>query len=148
MPGGNCNVKKKLVTSPIKHLHRWEEMLHVSGLLPAGNIITPGASLQVEWFYMTFHKSDHVEHVQSGQKLHNKTLQFLTEYFQLVHKTRENNCSLQRHQVKKICMEAKRKLHYELEEQYVHNLRHLTNQRRSHRLHTRQDDGYHCQCNG
>ncbi len=62
-------------------------MLRVSSLLPTGNTETPGASLQVEWFYMTFHKLDRVESVQSGQKVHNKTLQTLTKYFQLIHET-------------------------------------------------------------
>jgi hypothetical protein len=89
MPGSNYNVKKKLVTSPIKHLHQWEEKLRVLGLLPVGDIETPRASLQVEWFYVTFHKSDRVEYMQSGQKLHDKTLQTLADYFQLVHDLQE-----------------------------------------------------------
>jgi hypothetical protein len=135
MPSNNYNVKKKLVTISIKHLHQWEEMLHVLGLLPAGNIKTPSASLQVEWFYMTFHKLDCTEYMQYGQKLCNNTLQNLAEYFQSIHKTPKNNGSLQCHQVKKICTEAKCELHQELEEQYVCKLRHLANQHRSHRLH-------------
>ncbi len=96
MLSSNYNVKKKLVTSPIYYLHWWEEMLHVLGLLPVGDIETPGASLQVEWFYMTFHKSDHAEYVGSGQRLHDETLQTLTEYFQSIHETHKNDGSLQR----------------------------------------------------
>ncbi len=148
MPGGDNNDKKKLVMSLIKHLHRWEEMLHVLGVLPADDIKTPGASLQVEWLYMTFHKSDHAEYMQSGQKLRDKTLQTLAEYFQSVHETHENDGSLQCHQGKKICTEVKRELHHELEELYACKLRHLTNQHRSHRLHVRCNNGYHHQCNG
>jgi hypothetical protein len=110
-------------------------MLCVLGLLPAGDIETPNVCLQVEWFYKTFHKSDCAEYVRSGQKLHDETLQTLVKYFQLVHETRKNNGSLQRHQVEKICMEAKCELHHELEERYARKLRHLTNQRRSHRSH-------------
>ncbi len=108
-----------------------------------GDIETPGTSLQVEWLYMTFHKLDCAEYVQSGQKLHSKTLQTLAEYFQSIHKTCKNIGSLQCHQVKKICVEVKRELHHELEERYVCKLHHLTNQRRSHRLHMQCNDGYH-----
>jgi hypothetical protein len=91
-------------------------MLRVLGLLPGGDIKTPGASLQVEWFYMTFHKSNRAEYMRPGQKLRNKTLHTLVEYFQQIHETCKNNGSLQCHQVKKICAEAKRELHHELEE--------------------------------
>jgi len=60
-PGGVNNVQKALITKPINHQHRWEEMLCFAELLPVGDIIVPSASLQVEWFYMTFHKSDMVK---------------------------------------------------------------------------------------
>jgi hypothetical protein len=148
MPGSNYNVKKKLATSPIKHPHQWEEMLHVSGLLPAGNIKTPGASLHVEWFYMIFHKSDRAEYVQSGQKLHDETLQTLAEYFQSIHKFCKNDRSLQHHQIKKIRAEAKRERCQELEEQCTRKLCHLADQHRSHRLHAQCNDSYHCQSCG
>ena len=84
--------------------------MRVSGLLPAGNIKTPNTQLQKEWFYMTFHKSDCAKYVQSGRKLRNKMLQTLAEYFQLIHETHENNGSLQRHQLKKVQAEARRKM--------------------------------------
>jgi hypothetical protein len=87
MPGGNHNVQKKIKTSPINHLHQWEEMMRVASLLPEGNIPMPNKQLQVEWFYMTFHKSDHAEYVQSGRKLSNKMPQTIAEYFQSIHGT-------------------------------------------------------------
>ena len=68
-PGGDYNVQKALTTKPIDHLHRWEEIIRVAELLPAGDIETPNSDLQVEWFYMTFHKTDRVEYVRSGCKL-------------------------------------------------------------------------------
>ena len=55
--------------------------MRIVGLLPVGNIEMPNMQLQVEWFYMTFHKSDCTEYLQSGHKLHDKTLQTLAEYF-------------------------------------------------------------------
>ena len=91
--------------------------MRVAGLLSEGNIPTPNKQLQVEWFYMTFHKkSDCMEYVQSGHKVSNKTLQTVAEYFQLIHETCENNGSLTRHQIKKFWVEAKRELRHELEE--------------------------------
>jgi hypothetical protein len=87
-PSGDYNVQKPLVTRPINHLHQWEELLRVAELLPAGDIITPSVKLQVEWFYMTFHKSDRVEYVRSGRKLREENLQTLTEYFESIYDSR------------------------------------------------------------
>jgi hypothetical protein len=48
--------------------------MQVVGLLPMGDIKMPSANLQVEGFYMTFHKSNHAKNLQSGYKLRNKML--------------------------------------------------------------------------
>jgi hypothetical protein len=85
-------------------------MMRVAGLLPKGNIPMPNKQLQVEWFYMTFHKSDRAEYVQSRCKLSDEMLQTVAEYFQSIQETCENNGSLMHHQIKKIWVEAKRKL--------------------------------------
>jgi hypothetical protein len=138
MPGGDYNVQKKIKMSPIDHLHQWEEMIRIAGLLPTGDIETPNAQLQVEWSYMTFHKSDCMDNMRSGHKLCNKTIQTLAEYFQSTHETRENNGSLQRHQLKKFWVKTRREMLQELEEQYACKMRHLTNQRKSYRLYTSQ----------
>jgi hypothetical protein len=90
--------------------------MRITGLLPEGDIPMPNKQLQIEWFHMTFYKSDRAEYVQSGHKLSNKTLQTVAEYFQSIHKTCENNGSLMRHQIKKIQAEGKHKLRRELEE--------------------------------
>ncbi len=57
-PGGDYNIRKALTAKPLDHLHRWEEMLRVAELLPEGDLEKPSTSLSVEWFYMTFHRSD------------------------------------------------------------------------------------------
>jgi hypothetical protein len=67
--------------SPIDHLNQWEETMQVAGLLTARDIKIPSASLQVEWFDITFHKNGHAEYVQSRQKLHDKMLQTLASTF-------------------------------------------------------------------
>ncbi len=46
-------------------------------LLPEDNLERPSASLSVEWFYMTFHRSDRAEYVRSGRKLCKETLKSL-----------------------------------------------------------------------
>jgi hypothetical protein len=95
-------------------------MMCIMGLLPEGNIWMPNKQLQVEWFYMTFHKSDCAEYVRSGRKLSNEMLPTIAEYFQSIHKTCENDGSLMRHQIEKIWAEAKHELCHELEEGYAH----------------------------
>ncbi len=146
MPGDDYNIWKKIKTSPIDHLHCWEEMMHSTGLLPVGNILTSKAQLQVECFYMIFHKSDLAVYMQSRCKLHDKMLQTLAEYFQLIHKTHENNGSLQRHHLKKVWAQANCKMCCKLEEQYTHKLCHLASQRRSHGLYAWHNNGNYCYC--
>ncbi len=120
--------------------------MRVAGLLPEGDIAMPNKQLEVEWFYMTFHKSDRAEYMQSGRKLSNKTPQTVVEYFQLINETCENDGNLMHHQIKKIWVEAKRKLRHKLEEQLARKKRLLSYQRRGYRLYDRRDGGHHpCQ---
>ncbi len=119
-------------------------MMRVAGLLPEGRIPMPNTQLQVEWFYMTFHKSNCADYMQSRHKLSNMMVQTVTEYFQLIHKTCENNGSLMLHQIKNIRAEAKRELCRKLEEQYVDKKRLLSNQRRCYRSYTQCNNGHHC----
>jgi hypothetical protein len=116
--------------------------MRAAGLLPEGNIPMPNEQLQVEWFYMTIHKSDHLEYVQSGRRLSNKMLQTVAEYFQSIHKTCENDGSLTCHQIEKIQVEAKRELRRKLEEQLGHKKCLLSNQRRGYRSYDRCNSGH------
>ena len=101
-PGGNYNVRKALATKPLDHLHRWEEMLHVAELLPKGGLEKPATSLSVEWFYMTFHRTDRAEYVRSGRKLRKETLKLLTEYFESIYDYRLSEGLVLHRQLKKI----------------------------------------------
>jgi len=65
-PGGDFQVRKDLGTSAIEHRHRFDELLRVAELLPAGDIAMPNESLTLEWFYMTFHKSERDQFIMSG----------------------------------------------------------------------------------
>jgi hypothetical protein len=82
MPGGNYGVRKELLVLPLDHLHWFKEMLRIVQMLPEGDIPTPTAALQVEWFYMTFHHSDRAEYLRSGRKLCDETLASLAAYFE------------------------------------------------------------------
>ena len=95
-PGGDYGVHKDLMTSPMDHLHQFQEMLRFAELLPAGDIPPPNAALQVEWFYMTFHKSDRSEYVRSGRLLDEETISLLAEYFERLFNARLLDGSLQK----------------------------------------------------
>jgi hypothetical protein len=56
-------IHKDLMTLPFDHLHRFQEMMQIVELLPAGDMVKPNAALQVEWCYMSFHKYDRAEYV-------------------------------------------------------------------------------------
>ena len=53
--------------------------------LPAGDMHPPNKALQLEWFYMSFHKEDRAKHVKSGQRLSDKTLKSVSEYFENIY---------------------------------------------------------------
>ena len=72
-------------------------MLRIAELLPEGDLEKPSASLSVEWFYMTFHKSNRAEYLHSGRKLHKEMLQTLAEYFKTTANAPLNNGNYQRH---------------------------------------------------
>ncbi len=84
--GGDHVFHKELMIAPMDNLHRFQELLRISEKLPAGNIPAPNATLQVEWLYMSFHKSKRAKYIRSGNKLSDETLKSLAEYFQSIHK--------------------------------------------------------------
>jgi len=93
-PGGDFQVQKDLGTSAIEHHHRFEELLRVAELLPAGDITMPNESLTLEWFYMTFHKSERDQFIMSGRRLVDETIESVTEYFESLYNIKKNNGKL------------------------------------------------------
>ena len=77
-------------------------MLHVAELLPEGDLKKPATSLSVEWFYMTFHRTDRGEYVRSGRKLRKETLKLLAEYFESIYDSRLSKGLVPRRQLDKI----------------------------------------------
>ena len=47
----------------------------------------PDESLTLEWFYMTFHKSERDQFITSGRRLVDETIKSVTEYFELLYKS-------------------------------------------------------------
>ncbi len=52
--GGDHGIHKELLTSPLDHLHCFEEMLRITKLLPEGDLPPPNAALWVDWFFISF----------------------------------------------------------------------------------------------
>ena len=77
-------------------------MLRVAELLPEGDLEKPSASLSVEWFYMTFHRSHPAEYVCSGRKLCEETLKLFAKYFELIYDSRLSKGLVPRRQLDKI----------------------------------------------
>ncbi len=92
-PGGDHFFHKELMMMPMDHLHCFQELLRITEKLPADNIPELNTALWVEWFYMSFHKSDHAEFVCSGNKVSEEMLQSLAEYFQSIHDVRVSDGS-------------------------------------------------------
>ena len=101
--------------TPMDHLHHFQEMLRISEKLLASNIPVPNAALQVEWLYMSYHKSDRAEFVRSGNKLNVETLQTLTEYFQGIHDVKISDGLLQQKRDDQIRQSARREMRGKLE---------------------------------
>jgi hypothetical protein len=57
-PGGNYCLAKDLLTPPRLHVQRFKEMLRIAALLPAGDIPEPNDLLALNWYYMSYHKSN------------------------------------------------------------------------------------------
>ncbi len=70
-----------MMTKPINHLRRFEEMLCSAEALPAGDMPAPNDALKFKWFYMSFHQEDRNRYLESGQRLHDKTLATVAKYF-------------------------------------------------------------------
>ncbi len=143
-PGGDYNVRKALAMKPLDHLHRWEEMLRVVELLPEGDPEKPAASLSVEWFYMTFHRSDRAEYVHSGRKLRKETLKSLAEYFEWIYDSCLSKGLVPRRQLDKIRADTKREMRHELRERYDCKFRHFSEQRRTDRSRSVQRNDGRC----
>ena len=139
-PGGDYGVHKDLMTLPMNHLHRFQEMLRIAELMPAGDIPTPNEALQVEWFYMTFHKNDRSEYVQSGCQLEDEKIVSLTEYFERLFHAHLLDDTLVKKREEQIRRSTQSKLRHDLEERYKRKLRDFERRQARHSANRTRED--------
>ena len=56
----------------------------------------PNESLTLEWFYMTFHKSERDQFITSGRRLVDKMIKSITEYFKSLYNIQKSSSMLQK----------------------------------------------------
>ncbi len=54
----------------------------------------PNEGLQLEWFYMSFHKEDRAKYVKNSRRLSNEMLESVAEYFDNIFNLQVADCSL------------------------------------------------------
>ena len=84
-PGGDYRLTKDLVTPPRLHAQRFKEMLRVAELLPAGDFPKPSDALALQWYYMSYHKSDRKKYVLGEKTLKDATFESVTTFFQVLY---------------------------------------------------------------
>jgi len=139
-PGGDYGIHKDLMTSPMNHLHRFQEMLRIAELMPAGDIPTPNEALQVEWFYMTFYKNDRSEYVRSGRQLEDETIVSLTKYFERLFHAHLLDDTLVKKREEQIRQSTQSKLRHDLEERYKRKLRDFERSQARHSANRTRED--------
>ncbi len=77
-------------------------MIWMAEALPAGDMHPPNKVLQLEWFYMSFHKEDRAKYVESGQRLSNKMLKSAAEYFENIFNLQVADGSLEKKRKRQI----------------------------------------------
>jgi len=99
----------------------------------------PNKSLTLEWFYMTFHKSERDQFIASGRRRVNETIKFVTEYFESLYNIKKSNgkLKLQLEQQDRKKSEAQRGI---VKNRYDDKVRNMANERRTSRSHNYHDD--------
>jgi hypothetical protein len=130
-PGGDHIFQKAMMTKPIDHLRRFEEMLCSAKALLAGDMPAPNNALKIG-FYMSFHQEDRTWYLESGQRLCDETLATVAEYFNNIFNSQMADGSLTKKREKQIKFRAKRELRHEMAKRYNDKIRHFANQRYGH----------------
>ena len=101
-PGGDYRLIKELVTPLRLHVLRFKEMLRIAEILPAGDIPKPSDALALQWYYMSYHKSDREKFVLGGKTLKGATVETVTKFFQALYEQRKLDGSLDRQEVERL----------------------------------------------
>jgi hypothetical protein len=101
-------------------------MIWTAEALSAGNMHPPNKALQLEWFYMSFHKKDRAKYVKSGQRLSNKTLESVAEYFENIFNSQVADGSLARTCKCQIKQRLRCKVRHKLRQRFDEKVRRVT----------------------
>jgi hypothetical protein len=120
-------------------------MIWTAEALPSGDMHPPNKALQLEWFYMSFHKEDGAKYVESGRRLNNEMLDSITEYFKNIFNLQVADGSLAKKRECQIEQCVRHKMRHELCKRYDEKVRHVTEQHHGgDNCHSRQGNKYHC----
>ncbi len=104
----------------------------------------PNQALQLEWFYMSFHKEDRAKYVESGRCLSDEILESVAEYFENIFNLQVADGSLAKKCECQIEQHMRCKMRHELRKRYDEKVRLVTE--RCHGgdgCHRRQDSKCH-----
>jgi hypothetical protein len=105
--------QKPMMQTPVEHLQRFEEMIQTAEALPAGDMHPPNQALQLEWFYMSFHKEDRAKYVESGRRRIEEMLESLTEYYENIFNSQVADGSLAKKHERQIEQHVRHDMHHE-----------------------------------
>ncbi len=125
-PSGDHVFQKLMMQTPMDHLRRFEEMIQTAETLPVGDMHPPNQVLQLQWFYMSFHKEDRAKYVESGRCLVEETLELLAEYFDNIFNSQVADGSLAKKRKHQIEQRVRREMRHELLRRYNEKVHHMT----------------------
>ncbi len=128
-PGGDYVFQKPMIQSPVEHLWWFEEMIQTAAALPAGYMHPPNQALQLEWFYMSFHKEDRGKYAESGRRLADETLESLAKYFDNIFNSQVADGSLAKKRECQIEQHVRRDMRHKHCKRYGEKVRQVTEQR-------------------
>jgi len=110
----------------------------------------PNKSFTLEWFYMTFHKSERDQFITSGRRLVDETIKSLTEYFESLYNIKKSSGKLkiQLEQQDRKKFEAQRGTTKNRYDDKMRNMadEHRTSRSRSYRDNRNRNRGYKMSC--
>jgi hypothetical protein len=115
-----------MMQSPVEHLRQFEEMIRKAEALPSGDMHPPNQALQLEWFYVSFHKEDRAKYVEGGRHLSDEMLESLAEYFENIFNLQIADGSLAKKCERQIEQHVRCKMCHALCKQYDEKVRHVT----------------------
>ncbi len=102
----------------------------------------PNESITLEWFYMTFHKSECEQFIMTGRRLVDETIESVTEYFESLYNIKKSNgkLKLQLEQRDRKKLKAQQGI---VKYKYDNKMRNMADERRTSHSRNYRDDCNH-----